>query len=67
MHGINEVAKVTAKAIELPDDQGIACAQRLEAGDKTKPVIAAAGSEVIIDVLGLDASGKKCIHLQVRI
>ena len=40
---VDEVAQVAAEPVELPGDQDIALAQRLEAGGEPGPVVALAG------------------------
>ena len=39
MDGVDEVTEVAAKAIELPNNQRVAFAQRLEAGLQAGPIV----------------------------
>jgi hypothetical protein len=41
---VDEVAQVAPEPVELPRDQDVALAQRLEAGGEPWPVVALAGS-----------------------
>ena len=65
MHRVDQVPQVAAEAVELPDDQRIALAQRLQAGGQAGPVVPLAGGGVFVEVAGIDAGGEQGIPLQV--
>ena len=66
VNGVDEVPKVASKAIQLPNDQRVIGAERLQAGVKTGAIIALSGSEVLVEQFGLDASFDECIALQIE-
>jgi hypothetical protein len=49
------VAQVAAESVQLPDDECIAGLERFQAGGKARSGVAAAGGEVLIDALRIDA------------
>jgi len=51
----HEVAEVAAQAVQLPDAQGVARAQGLEAGVEARPPVVAAAHPVLVDALAVDA------------
>ena len=65
VHGVDQVAEVTAQPVELPDHERIALPQRLEAGGQAGPVIAFPGGGVLLEVTRIDVGGEQGIALQV--
>ena len=65
VHGVDEVPQVAAQPVELPDDQRVALAQRLQAGRQSGPVISLSGRGVFVEVPGIDAGGQQGISLEV--
>jgi hypothetical protein len=63
---VDEVAEVAAEPVELPDDERVAPAQRLEAGGEPGPVVAPARREVLVEVRGIDPGGDERVALEVR-
>jgi len=49
--------EVAAEPVELPDDEGVAVAERFQAGSEPGPVIASSGGVVVVEVRGVDAGG----------
>ena len=56
--GVDEVVQVAAEPVELPHDQGVAIAQRLQARRETGAVIAAPRCVVVTEVGRVDAGGE---------
>ena len=50
LHGVDQVGEVSAEAVELPDHEHIALAQDAQAAVETRPVVADAGREVVVEV-----------------
>src|ERR1019366_3035800 len=65
MDRVHEGAQVAPEPVELPDDERVALAQRLETRREAGPIVASAGGGVFVDVLRLDPCGKQCVPLQV--
>ena len=63
---VDEVAQVAPEPVELPRHQHVALPQRLEAGGEPRPVVALAGGQVLVEVLGLDPGGEQGVALQVE-
>ena len=61
----DQVSETATKAIELPDHQYIALAERLQARLKVGPVVALAGGFVLIDALGRDSRANEGVVLEV--
>jgi hypothetical protein len=59
------VAQVATEPIQFPNHERITASQRLEARVETRPVVAPAGSRILIDVLGPYASRDQRIALQI--
>jgi hypothetical protein len=66
MHGGDEMMQIVAQTVELPHQQGVTGAQRLQAAGQTGPVVPLARREVLVQVLGCDAGGKQRVALQVE-
>ena len=52
-----------AEAVELPDDEHVACPERAHAAVESRAVVADAGREVVVDVDRVDARGLQCVAL----
>ena len=52
MNGVDQMPEVAAEPVELPDDEGVTGAQRLQACRQARPVVAVARSQVLVEVLG---------------
>jgi hypothetical protein len=63
---IDQVAQVAAEPVELSRHQRVALPQRLEARLQARPIIALAGSLILIEVSRFDAGGEQRIALQVE-
>jgi hypothetical protein len=63
--GVDEVVEVAAEPVELPDDERVAVAQRLEAGGETGTIVAIPGGAVVVELDCVDAGGEQRIALQV--
>jgi hypothetical protein len=50
MDGVDEVTEVAAKAIELPNNQRVAFAQRLEAGLQAGPIVLLPGRPILVEL-----------------
>ena len=48
VHQVDQMAQVAAEAIELPHYQGVALAHGLDAGEQTRSIVPASGSEVLV-------------------
>jgi hypothetical protein len=66
VHRVDQVPEIPAEAVELPDHERIAFPQRLQAGRQAGSIVAAAGGEVLVEVLRPDAGGEQGIPLQVQ-
>lgn len=64
--GDDQVAKVAAEPIELPDHQGVARLERLEAGDQSRAGIVAPGCEILIDAARVDAGREQRVALRLQ-
>jgi hypothetical protein len=65
--GVDEVVQVGARPIELPNDERVVLAKRLEAGGETGSVVAAAGGAVVVEVGRVEpaASSASCCSCTV--
>ena len=50
LHGVDQVREVPAEPVELPDDEHVALPQSSQAVVEARPVVAAAGGEVVVEV-----------------
>ena len=66
LHGVDQMGEVAAQAVELPDDEHVVRPQRTQAVVESRPVVAAAGGAVVVDVVGVDALGPQGVALQVQ-
>ena len=67
LHGVDQVGEVVAEAVELPDDEHVALPQGPQAAVESRPVVADAGGEVVIEVdRVVDARGPQGVALQVQ-
>ena len=62
---VDEVAQITAEPVELPDDERVVAAQRLQAGIEAGPLVEPARCAVLIDMLGIDAGRDQRVALKV--
>ena len=60
------MGEVAAQAVELPDDEHVALPQGSQAAVESRPVVAYAGGEVVVDVDRVDALGPQGVALQVQ-
>ena len=60
------MGEVAAQAVELPDDEHVALPQGAQAAVESRPVVAYAGGEVVVDVDRVDARGPQGVALQVQ-
>ncbi len=54
--GVDQVVQVPAESVELPDDEGVAVPEGLEAGAESGAVIGAARGKVLIELGGVYSS-----------
>ena len=67
LHGVDQVGEVAAEPVELPDDEHVAVPQRPQATVESRPVVANAGGEVVVEVgRVVDARGPQGVALQVQ-
>ena len=67
LHGVDQVNEVAAEAVELPDDEHVALPQGPQAAVESRPFVADAGGEVVVEVdRVVDASGPQGVALQVQ-
>jgi len=66
MHGVDEVAQVAPESIELPHDERVSLAKRLQAGGEAWAVVLLAGRRVAVEVSLGDACGNERVALQVE-
>ena len=66
LHGVDQVGEGAAQAVELPDDEHVARPERAHTAVESRPVVADAGREVVVDVDGVDALGPQRVALQVQ-
>jgi hypothetical protein len=59
------VTQIATQAVELPDDERVALAERLQAGGEAGLVITLAGRGVFVEMAGIDACLAQGIALQV--
>ena len=50
LHGVDQMGEVAAEAVELPDDEHVALPQGAQAAVESRPVVAYAGGEVVVEV-----------------
>ena len=50
VHGVDQVGEVAAEAVELPDDEHVALPQGAQAAVESRPVLADAAGEVVVEV-----------------
>ena len=60
------MGEVAAEAIELPDDEHVVLPQSAQAIVQSRPVVAHAGGEVVIEVRLVDAGVTQSVALQVQ-
>jgi hypothetical protein len=61
---VDEVVQVAAEPVELPDDERVAIAERLQACGETGAVIGAARGVVVVEVRGVDAGREQSVALE---
>ena len=66
LHGVDQMGEVAAEAVELPGDEHVAPAQGAQAVVESRPVVAYAGREVVVDVGRVDAGVAQGVALQVQ-
>ena len=66
LHSVDQVGKVAAEAVELPDDEHGARSARAHAAVESLAVVAGTGREVVVDVDGIDVRGLQRIARQVQ-
>ena len=66
LHGVDQVGEGAAEAVELPDDEHVALPQGAHAVVESRPVVAYAGSAVVVEVDRVDALGPQGVALQVQ-
>jgi len=50
VHRVDQVPQVPAQAVELPDDQRVPLAERLQAGGEAGAVVTLAGRGVLVEM-----------------
>jgi len=65
VHRVDQVAQVATQTIQLPQDQGVALAQRLEAGRQPGAVFPSPRSPILVDVRRCHPGSRQGIALQV--
>ena len=65
MDGVDQVAKIASQAIERPHRQGVAVAQRLQAGRQARPIILSPLGHVLVELGRIDPGGDQRVALQV--
>jgi hypothetical protein len=60
------VWEVPAETVEFPHHQRVAFTERLQARGKPGAIVALSGGAILIQVLPIDASSHKRVHLQVE-
>ena len=67
LHGVDQMGEVTAETVEFPDHEHVGLPQGAQAAVDSGPVVAYAGSEVVVEVgRVVDARGPQGIALQVQ-
>ena len=66
VHGGQQMFQVTPQAVELPDDEGVARLQRLQAGLQARAVIQASRGAVFVEALLVNAGAEQGIALEVQ-
>ena len=65
LHGVDQMGEIAAETVEFPDHENVALPQGAQAAVEPRPVVATAGSEVVVkvghlvDVLQLSRIRKK--------
>jgi hypothetical protein len=65
-HELDKVWEVPAETVEFPHHQRVAFTERLQARGKPGAIVALSGGAILIQVLPIDASSHKRVHLQVE-
>ena len=66
LHGLDLMGEIAAEKVEFPDHEHVALPQGAEAAVESGPVVATAGSEVVVKVgWVVDAFGPQGVALQV--
>ena len=60
------MGEVAAEAVELPDDEHVTLPQGAQVAVESRPVVADAGGEVVVQVDRVDALGPQGVALQVQ-
>ena len=60
----DQMPKVAAEAIELPEHQGVAGLEGLQACQQAGPGVVSAGCEILVDALLCNAGGEHCVALR---
>ena len=66
-HNAHQVTQVAPETSKFPDDQGIALAQRLEAGRQARAVILLARGAVLVDCLPGHAGFRQGVILEISV
>ena len=66
VHGRHQMFQVASEAVQLPDDEGVARLQRLEAGIQARAVIPASRGAVFVEALLVNAGVEQGVTLQVE-
>jgi hypothetical protein len=66
VHQVDEMAQIAPQPVQLPDDERIARAKRLEAGDKAGAVVPPPGGEVFVEMVRGHPGGGQGVALQVE-
>ena len=54
LYGVDQVGQIAAKAVELPDDEHVTLPQGAQAVVESRPIVAYAGGEVVVEVRLVD-------------
>ena len=63
---IDQMAKIAAEPVQLPDDKRVALAQTLQTGIEPWTIVAPPRGKILVEPRGLNARGGKGVALQVE-